>query len=49
MPKTDKITLSKAELLKEHLRLIKLLESGSRVAQRKEAASQAREMLKYKK
>jgi hypothetical protein len=48
MPKSDKIIMSKADLLKEHVKLIKLLKTGTRMQQMKEAASQAQEMLKYK-
>jgi len=36
-------------LLKEHLRLIKILETGTRSTQRKEAALQKIELKKYKK
>lgn len=49
MKKSDKIVMSKADLLKEHVKLIKLLQKGTRMQQIKEAASQAKEMLKYKK
>jgi hypothetical protein len=49
MKKSDKIVMSKADLLKEHMKLIKLLQKGTRMQQMKEAASQAKEMLKYKK
>ena len=49
MKKSDKIVMSKADLLKEHMKLIKLLQKGTRMKQMKEAASQAKEMLKYKK
>mgnify|MGYP003654484575 CR=1 FL=1 len=47
MPKT--VTMTKADLLKEHVKLIKVLRTGTKMQQMKEAASQAREMLKYKK
>tara|TARA_R110002126_G_scaffold285685_1_gene436209 strand:+ start:2038 stop:2181 length:144 start_codon:yes stop_codon:yes gene_type:complete len=47
MPKT--VTMTKADLLKEHVRLIKVLRTGTRMQQMREAADQAREMLKYKK
>lgn len=47
MPKT--VTMSKADLLKEHIKLIKVLRTGTRIEQMKEAADQAKEMLKYKK
>ena len=49
MKKSDKIVMSKADLLKEHVKLIKLLKTGTRIQQMREAASQAKEMLKYKK
>jgi hypothetical protein len=47
MPKT--VTMTKADLLKEHVKLIKVLRTGTKMQQMREAASQAREMLKYKK
>ena len=47
MPKT--VTMTKADLLKEHVRLIKVLRTGTRMQQMREAADQAKEMLKYKK
>lgn len=47
MPKT--VTMTKADLLKEHVRLIKVLRTGTRMQQMREAASQAKEALKYKK
>jgi hypothetical protein len=47
MPKT--VTMTKADLLKEHVRLIKVLRTGTKMQQMREAADQAREMLKYKK
>ncbi len=47
MPKT--VTMTKADLLKEHIKLIKVLRTGTKMQQMREAASQAREMLKYKK
>lgn len=47
MPKT--ITMTKADLLKEHKKLIKVLRTGTRMQQMREAASQAKEALKYKK
>jgi len=43
------VTMSKADLLTEHKKLIKVLRTGTRIEQMREAASQAREMLKYKK
>ena len=43
----NKITMSKADLLKEHKRLIKVLESGNSKAQKKEALDQQQEMKKY--
>lgn len=49
MPKSNKITMSKADLLAEHLKLIKVLRTGTRMEQMREAASQAKELLKYKK
>lgn len=49
MPKNDKIVLSKAELLREHKKLIKLLRTGTKMAQMKEAGLQAKEMIKYTK
>ena len=49
MPKTDKIVMTKADLLKEHKKLIKVLRTGTKIEQMREAADQAREMLKYKK
>jgi hypothetical protein len=47
MPKT--VTMTKADLLKEHVKLIKVLRTGTKMQQMREAASQAREILKYKK
>ncbi len=47
MPKT--VTMTKADLLKEHIKLIKVLRTGTKMQQMREAASQAREMLKYQK
>lgn len=47
MPKT--VTMTKTDLLKEHVRLIKVLRTGTRMQQMREAASQAKEALKYKK
>ena len=47
MPKT--ITMTKADLLAEHKKLIKVLRTGTKIEQMREAADQAREMLKYKK
>tara|TARA_R110000868_G_C10867063_1_gene761980 strand:- start:262 stop:402 length:141 start_codon:yes stop_codon:yes gene_type:complete len=46
MPKT--ILMSKADLLKEHLKLIKILKTGTKIEQMREASSQAKELLKYK-
>tara|TARA_R110000868_G_scaffold498_8_gene3744 strand:- start:1800 stop:1943 length:144 start_codon:yes stop_codon:yes gene_type:complete len=43
------VTMSKADLLKEHIKLIKVLRTGTRMEQMREAASQAKELLKYKK
>lgn len=43
------VTMSKADLLKEHQKLIKVLRTGTRMEQMREAASQAKELLKYKK
>ena len=39
--------MSKADLLKEHKKLIKILEHGSRKAQLQEAKKQGIEMKKY--
>ena len=47
MPKT--VTMTKADLLAEHKKLIKVLRTGTKIEQMREAASQAKEMLKYKK
>jgi hypothetical protein len=47
MPKT--VTMTKADLLKEHVKLIKVLRTGTHIEQMREAASQAKEALKYKK
>ena len=47
MPKT--VTMTKADLLKEHIKLIKVLRTGTKMQQMREAASQAKEMIKYKK
>ena len=47
MPKT--VTMTKADLLKEHVKLIKVLRTGTKMQQMREAASQAKEMIKYKK
>lgn len=46
MPKS--VTISKADLLKEHLKLIKILKTGTKMQRMREAADQAKEMLKYK-
>ncbi len=46
MPKT--VTMSKADLLREHLKLIKVLRTGTKLERMREAADQAKEMLKYK-
>ena len=46
MPKT--VTMSKADLLKEHLKLIKILKTGTKLQQMREASSQAKELIKYK-
>jgi hypothetical protein len=46
MPKT--ISMSKADLLAEHRKLIKILRTGTKIEQMREAASQAKELLKYK-
>jgi len=46
MPKT--VIMSKADLLKEHKKLIKVLQTGTKLEQMREAADQAKEMLKYK-
>ena len=46
MPKT--ITMSKSDLLKEHKKLIRILRTGTHIEQMREAASQAKEALKYK-
>jgi hypothetical protein len=46
MPKT--VTMSKADLLKEHLKLIKILRTGTKLEQMREASSQAKELIKYK-
>jgi len=43
------VTMSKADLLKEHKKLIKVLRTGTKMEQMREAASQAKEALKYKK
>lgn len=43
----NKITMSKPVLLKEHKKLIKVLESGNRTQQKKEAHDQQQEMSKY--
>jgi hypothetical protein len=43
------VVMSKADLLKEHKKLIKVLRTGTKIEQMREAADQAREMLKYKK
>jgi hypothetical protein len=43
------ITMTKADLLAEHRKLIKVLRTGTKIEQMREAADQAREMLKYKK
>ena len=47
MPKT--VTMTKADLLKEHTKLIRILRTGTHLQQMREAASQAKEALKYKK
>ena len=47
MPKT--ITMSKADLLKEHLKLIKILKTGTKMERMREASDQAKELIKYKK
>jgi hypothetical protein len=47
MPKT--VTMTKADLLKEHKKLIKILRTGTKIQQMREASDQAKEMLKYKK
>ena len=46
MPKTVK--MSKADLLKEHKKLIKILRTGTKLQQMREAADQAKELIKYK-
>jgi hypothetical protein len=46
MPKT--VVMSKADLLKEHLKLIRILKTGTKLERMREAADQAKEMLKYK-
>jgi len=43
----DKISMSKKDLLKEHQRLIKVLKSGNKKEQIKEAISQQKEIEKY--
>jgi hypothetical protein len=47
MPKT--VVMSKSALLKEHLKLIKILKTGTKIERMREASDQAKEMLKYKK
>lgn len=49
MPKNDKILMSKNALLSEHKKLISLLRHGTRPQLLKEANSQQKEALKYKK
>jgi hypothetical protein len=46
MPKT--VTMSKADLLKEHVKLIKILKTGTKLERMREAADQAKELIKYK-
>jgi hypothetical protein len=46
MPKT--VVMTKEALLKEHKKLIKVLRTGTKIEQMREAADQAKEMLKYK-
>jgi hypothetical protein len=46
MPKT--VVMSKADLLKEHLKLIRILKTGTKLERIRDAADQAKEMLKYK-
>jgi len=46
MPKST-VTMSKADLLAEHLKLIKILKKGTRKEQLVEAAKQKVEMSKY--
>ena len=47
MPKT--VTMSKSALLKEHLKLIKILKTGTKIERMREASDQAKELIKYKK
>jgi hypothetical protein len=49
MPKKDKILMSKASLASEHKKLINLLRHGTRPQLLKEASSQQKEAVKYKK
>ena len=43
----NKVSMSKADLLKEHKRLIRILEHGTKEEQKKEALDQLKEMKKY--
>lgn len=43
----DEIEMSKSELRKEHEKLIKVLRSGSKAEQLREAAEQEKELKKY--
>lgn len=47
--KESKISMSKADLLKEHRKLIKILLTGSPAQRKREAMDQAKEMKRYKK
>jgi hypothetical protein len=40
----QKVTMPKPEFIAEHRKLVKVLKSGSRAAQRKEASDQAKEL-----
>lgn len=46
--KSDTVTMTKAEMLKEHVRLVKILRTGTKLERMKEAAKQSKEMQEYK-
>ena len=44
----SKIKVSKKSMLKEHVKLVRVLEKGSKEEQKKEAKSQRKEMKEYR-
>lgn len=46
--KNKAIKVKKSEMLKEHINLIRILDSGSKVEQKKEAKKQKKELKEYR-